>query len=76
MPLETPGKSETKDMNLHERIATALGWTVKETQGFSLQALRDLVRPVNDKLAHQITDAIQTGSYFVETEPPPVVSEA
>lgn len=42
-------------MSLHERIAAALGWTVEQTQGFSLLALRDLVRPVSAKLAHEIT---------------------
>jgi hypothetical protein len=44
---------------LHERIAKALGWTVEETRSFSLPALRDLVRPVSMKLAHEITIAIQ-----------------
>lgn len=42
-------------MNLHERIAQALGWTVEQAQSFSLVALRDLVRPVYPKLAHEIT---------------------
>jgi hypothetical protein len=62
-------------MTLHERIAEALGWTVKETQSFSFQTLRDLVRPVSPKLAHELTVAIQTGSYLVETEPSSVVSD-
>lgn len=42
-------------MNLHSRIATALGWTEVETQSFSLPALRDLVRPVSEKLAGEIS---------------------
>lgn len=42
-------------MNLHQRIADALGWTLAETQSFSLQALSDVVRPVSPKLAHEIT---------------------
>ena len=46
---------------LHERIAEALGWTVSETQSFALHALRDLVRPVSPKLAHEITTTIQGG---------------
>jgi hypothetical protein len=45
-------------MDLHARIAQALGWTVSETQNFSLQTLRDLVRPVNPKLAREITLSI------------------
>lgn len=51
--------------NLHERIADALGWTVEETRGFSLAALRDLVRPVSAKLAHEITVAISSGSVLL-----------
>lgn len=48
---------------LHERIATALGWTVDDVRSMSLQTLRDVVRPVSAKLAHEITNAIQSGSY-------------
>jgi len=44
---------------LHTRIAEKLGWTVAQTQSFSLLALRDLVRPVSAKLAHEITLAIE-----------------
>lgn len=40
---------------LHARVAAALGWTVEETRSFSLWALRDVVRPVSPKLAHEIT---------------------
>lgn len=50
--------------NLHERIAEALGWTVKDTQSMSLQSLRDLVRPVDHHLADEISKAIQSGSYI------------
>lgn len=49
-------------MTLHERIAKALGWTVEQAQSFSLPALRDLVRPVSPKLAHEITLAINLGT--------------
>jgi hypothetical protein len=47
-------------MSLHARIAEILGWTVEETQSFSLATLRDLVRPVKGsaKLVHEITQAI------------------
>jgi len=50
------------DMNkLHERIAKCLGWTIEETKSLSLQTLRDLVRPLDVKLTHEITDAIENG---------------
>jgi len=46
---------------LHERIAKALGWSVKDTQSFSLQALRELLRTVSPKLVHEIDQAIRSG---------------
>lgn len=51
-------------MTLHERIAEALGWSVKETQSFSFLTLRELVRPIDPKLAHELTVAIETGTYL------------
>jgi hypothetical protein len=54
-------------MSLHERIAAALGWTVKETQSFSLASLREMVRTVSPKLVHEITVRIETGAYLVVT---------
>ncbi len=50
---------------MHERIATALGWTVAETQSLSLAALRDLVRPVSAKLAAELDAAIRSGRVIV-----------
>lgn len=50
---------------LHERIAAALGWTVAETQGFSLPTLRDLVRPVSSALAGEITERLALGLHLV-----------
>jgi hypothetical protein len=52
-------------MNLHARIAEALGWTEAEVKSFSFQSLRELVRPVNPKLAHELDEAIRSGSYSV-----------
>ena len=46
---------------LHTRIAAVLGWTVAETQSMSMASLRELVRPVSAKLAHEITEHIRTG---------------
>lgn len=60
-------------MSLHERIARALGWTVKDAQSLSMAALRDLVRPVDPCLAEDISDHIQSGRYILgerrETKP-------
>jgi hypothetical protein len=50
---------------MRARIAEALGWTEEQTLGFSLQALRELVRPVSKKLAHELDVAIQSGSCIV-----------
>lgn len=55
---------------LHERIAEALGWTVKETQSFSFQALRAILRTVSPKLAHELDVEIRTGAYIVSSYEP------
>jgi hypothetical protein len=52
-------------VTLHQRIAAALGWTEEQTKSFSLAALRDLVRPVNAKLAHELTQLIQSGGVIL-----------
>jgi hypothetical protein len=49
---------------MHDRIAHALGWTVAQSQSFSLAALRDLVRPVDAALADEISDTIRRGDYI------------
>jgi hypothetical protein len=51
------------DPFLHQRIAKALGWSVSDTQSMSLPALREIVRPVDPRLAAEISDAIQYGSH-------------
>jgi hypothetical protein len=48
-------------MSLHERIAQALGWSLKDAQSLSLPSLRELVRPVSAKLTHEITLAMNEG---------------
>ena len=45
--------------SLHARVAHALGWTEAQAKSFSLPTLRDLVRPVSAKLAHEITLAMR-----------------
>jgi len=51
-------------MNLHERIAEALNWTLKDVQSFSLPSLLPLVRPVDAKLAHEISSSIETAAHW------------
>lgn len=51
-------------MDLHERIATALGWTLAETRSFSFHMLREIVKPVSPQLALELTKAIETGAYI------------
>jgi hypothetical protein len=52
-------------MSLNERIAQALGWPLKDVQSFSFQSLREVVRPVSPKLAHELTMSIQ-GEYIID----------
>jgi hypothetical protein len=47
-------------MSLHERVAAHLGWTVPDTQSFSLRSLLELVRD-NPKLTLLLTDEIEKG---------------
>ncbi len=54
-------------MTLHERIAEVLGWSVADARSFSLSALREMVRPVSPKLAHEITQTIHSSAYVVLT---------
>jgi hypothetical protein len=50
--------------DLHERVAKALGWSVKDAQSLSMQALRELVRPVDPGLAREMDHLIQSGAYI------------
>lgn len=50
---------------IHEQIAKALGWTIEDARSFSLQTLRDWVRPVDSKLAAEISEAIRSGRYYI-----------
>lgn len=51
-------------MTLHERIAKQLGWSVEETQRFSLSQLRELVRGKSAKLDYLIDQEIRSGSHI------------
>ncbi len=51
-------------MNLHNRVADHLGWSVDEVKGFSLHALRDIVLQSNPKLAYIITQVILDGHHL------------
>ena len=50
--------------DLHERVAKALGWSVKDARSMSMQALRELVRPVDPSLARELDYMIQSGAYI------------
>lgn len=52
-------------MSIHERIAAALGWTLRDVNSMSMQSLRELVRPVDPSLAADITQHITSGAYIV-----------
>lgn len=49
---------------LRERIAKALGWTVKDTQSCSMMMLRECVRPVDVRLCNEITEYMRSGRYI------------
>jgi hypothetical protein len=53
-------------MSIHERIAQALGWTVPDTQGFSLATLRELVRDKDPALADEISATIRSGRHITQ----------
>ena len=53
---------------LQERCATALGWSLKDVQAFSLQTLRELLRREHPKLAAALAEVVQSRSY--ELMPP------
>lgn len=48
---------------IRQRIADHLGWSLEETKGFPLQALRDLVK--NQGLKADISEAIRSGGYIL-----------
>jgi hypothetical protein len=49
---------------IHDRVAQALGWSVKDTQSFSLSTLREMVRTKDPALAAEISSMIQSGSHI------------
>jgi hypothetical protein len=52
--------------DLHERIAAVLGWSVQDTQSFSMHSLRELVRPLDPRLAQEISDSIEGGHHILQ----------
>lgn len=52
-------------MTLHERIAKALDWPLSDVEKHSLYALREIVRPISPKLAHELTVMIRGGFHIV-----------
>jgi hypothetical protein len=60
------GRGSRMTEKLEDRIAEALGWTVPEVRSLSLPSLREIVRPVNAKLAHELTMIIREGGIRTE----------
>jgi hypothetical protein len=58
--------------DLHDRIARTLGWSAEDVRSFSMQSLRDLVRPVDPDLAKEMTLVIQSGQYVHATPTAPL----
>ena len=54
--------------NMTPRIAAVLGWSEEDVRSFSFQSLRALVRPINPKLAHEITLWIESGETILERQ--------
>lgn len=52
---------------LRERIAEALGWSVQDTLSFNHAQLRELVKAVSPKLAHELSVIIRTGDGLVRS---------
>lgn len=57
-------------MNLHERIAKRLGWSLRDVTSMSLLMLRELVRDADPALAREITQGIKSGAYVLEPAAP------
>lgn len=55
-------------MDIKERIATCLKWTVADVNSMSMQSLRELVRPVSQKLAAEITQVVQSGGVLAKPD--------
>jgi len=51
-------------VSLHTRIAKALDWSEADVKGFSLRALRELLRTTHPKLAHEITELERSGGHI------------
>lgn len=60
-PLEGPESYDPSYLlGIQKRVAKALGWSLQDVQSMSLASLREQVRPVSPKLAHELTEAIRS----------------
>jgi hypothetical protein len=55
--------------DLHDRIAAALGWTPGQARSFSLNTLREVVRPVAPALADEISALIRSCAHYTRPAP-------
>ena len=51
------------------RIASALGWSESDVRSFNILALRDIVRPVSQKLADELSALHRSGDMILIREP-------
>jgi hypothetical protein len=51
-------------LTLHERIAVTLGWSAADVLSFSLLSLRELVRPIDPRLAGEISARLTNPTYI------------
>jgi len=64
-PTCTAKEGQVMNPELRQRIADALGWTVEDTEKFSLAALRDFLPERKWKLKHELNLIIQSGSHII-----------
>lgn len=50
---------------LRQRVADALGWTVEDTEKFSIIALRDFLPASKHKLKHELDLILRSGSHII-----------
>lgn len=55
-------------MTIHERVAAVLNWSVRDVQSFPLVSLRDLVRPLDVKLAAEMDQIVRSGYTILQPE--------
>jgi hypothetical protein len=58
------GAHKPTPSSLHERVAAVLHWSEREVHSVPLAALRDLVRPVDPRLADELSEVLRRGTHL------------